>query len=133
MPGIGSQACPKPPSRYERAKVKDLAAKKQERDVYAQVTARRREAVAASVGNSGIRAPWGCSIVSTTTISRTALAAATRQARTSACCALIATLTSTPVACNSPGMRDARDASGRLCGVKVERPIEGGFEVIAWT
>ena len=125
-------AIPKGPSRFERAKVKDLSAKKQEREVFALVTTRDESCcrVCGKWCN-----PRAIGLLQKAHHHHLVYRSRGGEDTTANVCLLCADCHEDEHAgrLQLSGDADERDPAGRLCGVKVEKPIEGGFEVIAWT
>ena len=125
-------AIPKGPSRYDSKKDRHAAKEKQEREAYAAVSARDESCcrVCGKFCN-----PRAMSLLHRAHHHHLLYRSRGGDSRTSNLVLLCPS-------CHDDehrgriqlsGDADERDPAGRLCGVKVERPIEGGFEVIAWT
>ena len=132
MPGIGSQACPKPPSRYARAKEKDRAEAKQWDRVKAETTA-RDECCCRVCGK--FCNPRAIGLLYKPHHHHLIYRSASGPDETWNVCLLCADCHDDEHAgrLQLSGDADERDPAGRLCGVKIEKPVEGGWDVVAWT
>lgn len=133
MPGVGSVACPKPEHRYSSRKERKLAKDAHWREVCRLVDLRDGHhcRVCGSWTN-----PDGLTLLDRGHRHHLIYRSAGGPDETWN----VATICSKHHAEEHDGKlqlsgdADARDpVTGQLNGIKVERPIEGGFEVIAWT
>ena len=133
MPGIGSQACPKGPSRHEQKRTQQADRMREQRRVYALVDNRDEHCcrVCGRFCN-----PRALGIIARA--HRHHLVYRSKGGETS-----ITNLVSLCAQCHADehdgklqlsGDAELRDpVTGKLCGVKVERPGEHGWEVVGWT
>jgi 5-methylcytosine-specific restriction endonuclease McrA len=132
VPGVGSVACPKGESRYTTRKARKLAREAQWRDVCEAVDRRdghhcrvcgawtNPEAVTLLERGHRHHMRYRSAGGPDETWNLATVCAKCHDAEHSGRLQL-------------SGDADHRDPAGRLCGIKVEKPGESGWEVVAWT